>query len=132
MRRMIILAACLAAPVTSAYADGMTKPKLILEQAVKGLPEGSPQDVRVLAATFAPGSRTVTHTHRYPVTVYILAGAFTLEVDGHDPVTVKGGEAYVEPPNVRMTGYNRSASEETKVVIFYVSPPETPFLDPVK
>jgi hypothetical protein len=28
-----------------------------------------------------------------------------------------------------MTGYNPSATEKTGVVIFYVSTPETPFLD---
>jgi hypothetical protein len=28
-----------------------------------------------------------------------------------------------------MTGYNRSATEATKVVIFYVSANDTPFLD---
>jgi hypothetical protein len=42
---------------------------------------------------------------------------------------VKAGEAYVEPPNVRMTGYNRSTTEGLKVVIFYVGDPGTPFLD---
>ena len=30
-----------------------------------------------------------------------------------------------------MTGYNRSALELTKVVIVYVSTPDTPFLDPL-
>jgi hypothetical protein len=42
---------------------------------------------------------------------------------------VKAGEALVEPPLVEMTGYNRSTTEPTKVVIFYVSTPDTPFLD---
>jgi hypothetical protein len=37
----------------------------------------------------------------------------------------------VEPPNVAMTGYNPSATEPTDVVIFYVSTPDTPFLDPL-
>jgi hypothetical protein len=37
----------------------------------------------------------------------------------------------VEPPNVRMTGYNRSTAEALRLVIFYVSEPDTPFLDPV-
>jgi hypothetical protein len=42
------------------------------------------------------------------VTLYILEGAFTLELEGRAPVTIKAGEAMVEPPNVKMTGYNRS------------------------
>jgi quercetin dioxygenase-like cupin family protein len=52
------------------------------------------------------------------VTVYVTAGAFTLELEGQPEVTGRAGEAYVEPPSVRLTGYNRSASEELKVVIF--------------
>jgi quercetin dioxygenase-like cupin family protein len=86
----------------------------------------------VLKATFQPGDRTVTHTHRFPVTVYVLEGAFTLELEGREPNVVKAGEAFVEPPQVTMTGFNRSASEPTLVVIFYVSDPGTPFLDPAQ
>ena len=37
----------------------------------------------------------------------------------------------VEPADVAMTGHNPSATELTKVVIFYVSTPDTPFLDPL-
>jgi hypothetical protein len=32
---------------------------------------------------------------------------------------------------VKMTGYNRSGAESLRVVIFSVSDPDTPFLDPV-
>jgi quercetin dioxygenase-like cupin family protein len=63
--------------------------------------------------------------------VYVLEGAFTLELEGRDPITVNAGQALVEPPNVRMTGYNRSRSDPLRVVIFYVSDHYTPFLDPV-
>jgi hypothetical protein len=45
-------------------------------------------------------------------------------------VTVKAGEAFVEPPNVKMTGYNRSTTP-IRLVIFYVSDPDTPFLDAI-
>ena len=136
MRNTIALFACLFAaasmPVISSRADGLTKPNLVLQQTVTALPGGHPEDVRVLTAVFKPGDRTVTHTHRFPVTVYVLAGAFTLEMDGKEPVVVPAGKAYLEPPNVKMTGYNRSHTDETKVVIFYVSEPKTPFLDPVR
>ena len=60
----------------------------------------------------------------------MLEGAFTLEMEGRAPVLVKAGEAVVEPPNVKMTGYNRAA-EPVKIVIFYVSDPDAPFLDVV-
>jgi hypothetical protein len=47
------------------------------------------------------------------------------------PFTVKPGQAMVEPSQVKMTGYNRSSTEPMRVVIFYVSDPDTPFLDAV-
>ena len=104
----------------------------VLREMVTGMPRGEKQEVRVLTATLKPGDKTVFHTHRFPVTVYILEGAFTLEMDGRAPVTVKAGEAMVEPPNVKMTGYNRSATDNMRVLIFYVSDPDTPFLDPIR
>src|SRR5512141_465296 len=111
-----------------AAGPNIAKPNLVLQQVVEGLPRDEKQTVRVMTATFKPGDKTVYHTHRFPVTVYVLEGAFTLELDGRAPITVKAGEALVEPPNVAMIGYNRS-SETTKVVIFYVSANDTPFLD---
>jgi quercetin dioxygenase-like cupin family protein len=94
------------------------------------MPKGDRQEVSVLTATFKPGDKTVFHTHRFPVTVYVVDGAFTLELEGHPAVTVKAGESFVEPPNVKMTGFNRSATDSMKVLIFYVADPNTPFLDP--
>ena len=123
-----VLFASFACPAW-AQSNGVAKPNMVLQQIVEGLPKDDKQTVRVLTASFKPGDKTVYHTHRFPVTVYVLEGAFTLELEGRPPLTVKAGEAMVEPPNVAMTGYNRSATETTKVVIFYVSANDTPFLD---
>jgi quercetin dioxygenase-like cupin family protein len=125
----LIMAGALSGGAMAQQHAGFAKPDMVLQQMVEGLPRDERQFVRVLTATFKPGDKTVTHTHRFPVTVYVLEGAFTLELKGQTPVVVKAGEAYVEPPNVEMTGYNRSTTEQTKVVIFYVSTPNTPFLD---
>jgi quercetin dioxygenase-like cupin family protein len=114
-----------------AQQGGTAKPNMLLQQVVEGMPKGDKQEISILTATLKPGDKTVFHTHRFPVSVYILEGAFTLEMEGRQPVTVKAGESMVEPPNVRMTGYNRSATEPMKVVIFYVADPGTPFLDPL-
>ena len=121
--------ACQAAAV--AQTPGMARPTMVLTETVEQMPRGERQQVSVLTATFQPGDRTVFHTHRSPVTVYVLEGEFTLELDGRPPVVVGPGKAYVEPPHVKMTGFNRSATQPLKVVIFYVSDPGTPFLDPV-
>ena len=128
--RFALMGAALCNPAW-AQQEGLAKPDLVLQQIIAGLPASGQQQVRVLTASFKPGDRTVAHTHRFPVTVYVLEGAFTLELAGRAPIVVKAGEAMVEPPDVAMTGYNRSATDMTRVVIFYVSAPDTPFLDPL-
>ena len=132
----VSLMVCLALLVMTAAPGlaqdaGIARPNLLLKAPVAGMPQGDQQEIKVLTATIAPGGKTVFHSHDFPVTVYILEGAFTLEMEGHPIVTVKAGEAMVEPPHVRMTGYNRSATEPMRVVIFYVSDPNTPFLHPI-
>lgn len=114
-----------------AQEPGLVKPQLLLSKILQGMPKGDRQEVRVLTASFKPGDKTMFHMHRFPVTVYVLEGAFTLEMEGREPVTVKAGQAMVMPPNVKMTGYNRSSIEPLRLVIFSVSDPDTPFLDPI-
>lgn len=113
----------------AAQEPGLARPEPVLREIVEGMPRGDKQEVHVMTARFRPGDRTVFHTHRFPVTVYVLEGAFTLELEGRAPIVVKQGEAMVEPAGVKMTGYNRSATEPLRVVIVYVGDPGTPFLD---
>ena len=132
MKPILVLLSTMVLVLSSlAVRAQTTKPKLVFSDVVRGMPRGENQAIRVLTASFKPGDRTVVHTHRSPVTVYILEGAFTLELEGHEPIVVKAGQAFVEPPNIKMTGYNRSTTEALQVVIFYVSEPDTPFLDPL-
>lgn len=116
----------------AALAQESAKPHLVLRQTVEGMPTGERQEVQVLTATIAPGQSTVFHTHDFPVTVYILEGGFTLEMEGREPITVRAGQSMVEPPGVRMTGFNRSTAEAIRLVIFYVAEPGTPFLHPIQ
>lgn len=118
--------------IAVAQERGVVKPQLLLSEIVQGMPKSESQNVRVLTASFQPGDKTMFHTHRFPVTVYVLEGAFKLEMEGREPVTVKAGQAMVMPPQVKMTGYNRSSTEPLRLVIFSVSDPDTPFLDPVR
>jgi quercetin dioxygenase-like cupin family protein len=121
---------------TAAHAEapapipGLAMPSLVLKESVSQMPQTATQEVRVLTASFKPGDRTVFHSHRWPVTVYVLEGQFWLDLEGRAPVVVSAGQAFVEPPSVKMTGYNKSATEGLRVVIFYVSDIGTPFLDP--
>lgn len=125
----VLLGGWASAGSSVAQQPGFAAPQMLLRESVAGMPKGDMQEVRVMTATFKPGDRTVFHTHRSPVTVYVLEGQFTLELEGRPPMVVQAGQAYVEPPNVKMTGFNRSATHPLRVVIFYVSDPGTPFLD---
>ena len=125
-------AVVLAGAMAMAQEPGVVKPELVLREIVKGMPRGEQQEVRVVEVAFQPGDRTLFHTHRFPVTVYVLGGAFTMEMEGREPVTVKAGQSMMMPPQVKMTGYNRSGTEPLRLVAFYVSDPETPFLDPIR
>ena len=127
----LAFAVLLISLIAIAQERGVVKPQLLLSEIVQGMPKDERQQVRVLTASFQPGDKTMFHTHRFPVTVYVLEGAFTLEMEGRDPLTVKAGQARVMPPHVKMTGYNRTSTEPLRLVIFSVSDPDTPFLDPV-
>ena len=135
MRNPTIISAAFVALVISSVSIAQEQstakpPPPLLREIVQGMPKGERQEVRVLTATLKPGEKTPFHTHRFPVTVYVVEGTFTLEMEGRATVTAKAGQAIVEPPQVKMTGYNRSSTEPMRVVIFYVSDPDTPFLDP--
>jgi len=117
--------------VAMAQEEGVIKPQLLLSEVIQGMPKGDKQEVRVLTASFKPRDKTMFHTHRFPVTVYVLEGAFTLEMEGREPVTVKAGQAILMPSHVKMTGYNRSSTDPLRLVIFNVSDPGTPYLEPV-
>ena len=127
----VLLIALFASLTANAQEKHIIKPQTVISEIVEGMPKGKKQQVRVLTATFQPGDQTLFHTHRFPVTVYVLEGAFTLEKEGQQPVTVRTGEAMLMPPNVKMTGFNKSTTEPLRLVVFYVSDPDTPFLDAI-
>lgn len=73
IRTALTLLVLTAAPgVGAAQDEKIAKPNLVLRETVAGMPASERQELRVLTATFKPGDRTVTHTHRFPVTVYVL------------------------------------------------------------
>src|SRR5205809_1970194 len=127
----LVFAVLVVSSLAMAQEQGVVRPQLLLSEIVQGMPTGERQEVRVLTANFQPRDKTMFHTHRFPVTVYVLEGAFTLEMEGREPVTVKTGQAMIMPPHVKMTGYNRSATEPLRLVLFNVSDPGTPYLEPV-
>jgi len=131
MNKSFYFVVLLISSVAMAEEQGVIRPEVLLSEIIQGMPRGEKQEVRVLTASFKPRDKTMFHTHRFPVTVYVLEGAFTLEMEGREPITVKTGQAIVMPSHVKMTGYNRSNTDPLRLVLFNVSDPGTPYLDPV-
>jgi len=114
---------------TSAEARGMAQLTPLHREVVAGMPMLERQEIRVLFATLQPGDRTPRHSHRHPVTVYVVEGEFTLEYEGLPPVRVGAGEVTIEPAHVPMTGYNRGEAP-ARMVIYFACAPDEPFADP--
>ncbi len=124
-------AAFVTAFATLSLAQAPNKPVQIFETVVSGMPSAAEQQVRVLTATMQPGEKSVRHTHAFPVTLYVVEGALTLNIEGKAPIVAKAGEAVIEMPGMKTVAENASAKDVTKVVMFYASQPDTPFLVPV-
>jgi len=131
MNKSFYFVVLLTSSIAMAEEQGVIRPELLLSEIIQGMPRGEKQEVRVLTASFKPRDKTMFHTHRFPVTVYVLEGAFTLEMEGREPITVKPGQAIVMPSHVKMTGYNRSNADPLRLVLFNVGDPDTPYLEPV-
>lgn len=115
---------------TSAGITGVAKLTVKHKELTDALPKAEMQEIRVINARLEPGDSTPYHSHRFPVTVYMLEGVFTLELDDRSPIAIRAGEVFVEPSGVRMTGRNLSSDTSAVMILFYVSDPEAPFADP--
>lgn len=125
------MTAALTVGVTRSTQDsGMAKLTPLHRETVQGMPVVQDQEIRLLFATLLPGDVTPYHSHRHPVTVYMLEGTFTLELDGRNPVHIEAGQVFVEPSGVNMTGSN-NGDVPARMALFYVCEPDEPFADPV-
>ncbi len=115
---------------TSARPSGMAQLTVLHREEVGTMPVVAAQEIRVLQAALQPGDHTPRHTHRHPVTLYMLEGEFILEFDGLPTAVVRAGEVFVEPAEVAMTGWNRAEDVTARMVIFYACAPDEPFADP--
>lgn len=114
----------------SAGESGMAKLTPLHREVVSDMPAQPEQEVRVLEAVLLPGDVTPRHSHRHPVTVYMLEGVFTLALDDRAPVAIAAGEVFVEPAGIGMTGTNRG-EVPARMALFYVCAPDEPFADPL-
>jgi quercetin dioxygenase-like cupin family protein len=103
------------------------KRALILKTELEGV-EG--KEMHAWITEFAPGASSGKHYHPWNEFVYVLEGAFTVEIQGHPAVTLKPGEIISLAPKQVHEGKNLLNSP-TKVLVFGLAPRGKSFVVPV-
>jgi len=136
--RMLRLPAALLLPITAdvatfSYAQAPTvpEPPALLTVTTSRIPKADTQDVRILPATLPPGAASTWYMHPSPPFAYVIEGTVVIESESRPPSEVKAGHAIAEPTGKVIRAVNRG-TVPTKLVIFYVAPPRTPFLEEVR
>ena len=78
--------------------------------------------VQAIRVDYEPGGFT-RGTHRHPAGayVYVIEGSVVFGVDDHEPVVLKAGESFYEPPGA-LHAVSRNASEDVpaSLIAFFV------------
>lgn len=104
------------------------KRTLIVKTELEGI-EG--KEMHAWVTEFAPRVSTGKHFHPWHEFVYVLEGAFSIEVQGRLPVTLKPGEIINLAPKQVHEGKNLLDSS-TKVLVFGLAPKGESLVVPVK
>lgn len=67
-----------------------------------------------------PLQKSGTHKHIGGVIGFVLSGIISLQLQGADPIILRGGDAFVEPPGARILRFdNLSATEPAEFLATY-------------
>lgn len=93
------------------------------------LPGADGTDIAIQRVTFPEGWSGQTHTHAGPVFVYVLDGAFEVEVEGREMQTLSAGDLVAEPQDVAMTARNATSAEPVTILLIQVSEEGRPLME---
>lgn len=128
---VVLLGGCAAqnsAPSAAGSMHSIVKP--ILTQA---LPEKPGTEARMLTVEYPPGVVSPPHRHPGMVFVYVLEGAVECALDDGPVVRYEKGQAWYERPNqLHRVAKNGSQTEPAKLVVFFLTEPGKPVLEPQK
>jgi quercetin dioxygenase-like cupin family protein len=112
-----------------AGADGPAKVTPLLAKDLAGV---SGKEVVMSTVEYPPGGRSAAHRHDANVMVYVLEGSLSMQVDGHDPVTLKPGDTFYESPDdVHRISANASKTAPAKFLVVMVKDKDKPPTRPV-
>jgi quercetin dioxygenase-like cupin family protein len=77
--------------------------------------------VEIKRIELAPGQSTGPHRHPCPVVGHILSGSIQFQIEGRPAKTLRAGDAFFEPANLRIRSFdNSSPREPATFVAFYL------------
>jgi quercetin dioxygenase-like cupin family protein len=80
--------------------------------------------IEVARVELAPAQPAGLHLHPCPVVGWVLAGVIQFQVADDPVVTLRAGDAFFEPANVRISHFDNSSETEAAVFIAcYLLPP---------
>ena len=88
--------------------------------------------IHVLHLALEPGAAgTPPHKHPGPVVGYVLEGELDFQMAGHDPVTIKAGEAFIEPFDcVHLRAANGSQTASARFIAVIIGKQGLPIILP--
>jgi quercetin dioxygenase-like cupin family protein len=106
----------------------LVKRTLIVKTELEGI-EG--KEMHAWVTELAAGASSGKHYHPWNEFVYVLEGAFTIEVQGEPAVTLKPGEIINLPPK-RVHEAKNLLNSPTKVLVFGLAPKGEPLVVPAQ
>jgi quercetin dioxygenase-like cupin family protein len=77
--------------------------------------------VEIKEIVFQPSQKTGLHYHPCPVVGFVAEGTVAFQIDGSEERTLRAGDAFFEPPNVKILKFdNASGSKGMKFIAFYL------------
>jgi quercetin dioxygenase-like cupin family protein len=98
-------------------AHGRSKQEILLQDPLHAIPG---KQGHLLRIEYPPGWVGQRHYHTGDVFLYVLSGAFTVDVDGAARTTIRAGQAYHEALDKVMQARNASTTEPTTILLFQV------------
>ena len=75
--------------------------------------------VEIKRIDLAPGQSTGPHRHPCPVVGHILSGAIRFQIEGRPAKTLRPGDAFFEPADVRMRHFDNASPREPATFVAY-------------
>jgi quercetin dioxygenase-like cupin family protein len=67
----------------------------------------------------APGQSTGPHRHPCPVVGHILSGSIQFQIEGRPAKTLRAGDAFFEPANLRIRSFDNVSPREPATFVAY-------------